>query len=686
MFDRALLPPARCEFVVVADSHLMLAGGAGGEEFASRALQTARGERAFALIASLIAERPETAVVHLGDLVQAFPGGPDFDRAVDAAQTQLARSGLTPRLVAGNHDVGDKPDPTSPADWVSMESLAAYHRRFGPSWYSWDEAGLHFVVLNSQILNSALPEVDEQARWLEADLSARRDQSTFLFLHLAPFLVDPGEPDLGHYDNVAEPARSWLLELCQRFRVDVVFAAHSHYLFVNRIGQTRLFVTPSVAFTRPGFGEIFSSAPPDQRGRNDVAKLGFYLVRAQDDGTRVHFIRTGGETEPVNPDSSDRILLTRLSGDLPRSPLGVVARHPLAAVGEVPIAWPSVLRQPMRNDFPLLACLELGARHLRLPLLDLDDPIQRERLALLRDEGVQLTATWLWSPRHPFADRLACHRDPVDVLEIQVPGTVFPTAECLEQLGRAAAETGVPLALAPVFAREIVAGKQHPRTRVGYRPTELAEVVDYLSRHGARIDRVVCRADSTLRPWESLRQTRELPLSGPIGGIDWVVDLLGENELDRLNRTAEAMFASALLPGTRVFLDPLIDLDRTMDATEGLLDRLGNPRPAFHVARCLNSILFSEPDTGREFIAPPSVSGVRILGARGARTTAWLFLPERSSQPLSLTAPELVGTGAREGYWYDLAKGTSRRIDLSAKQAADVVLNGPTLLVVERSD
>jgi hypothetical protein len=684
MFDRALLPPARCEVVVLADSHLMLAGSAGGEEFASRALQTARGERAFALIAALIAERPRTTVVHLGDLVQAFPGGPDFERAVDAAEAQLARSGLSPRLVAGNHDVGDKPDPTSPADWVSAESLVAYHRRFGPSWYSWDEAGLHFIVLNSQILNSAQPEVEEQARWLEANLSAHRDQPAYLFLHLAPFLVDPGEPDLGHYDNVAEPARRWLLELCRRFRVDTVFAAHSHYLFCNRIGRTRFFVTPSVAFTRPGFGEIFSSAPPDQRGRNDVAKLGFYLVRVQDEGTRVHFVRTGGDTAPVNPDSLDLILLTRLSGDLPRSPLGVVARHPLAAIGEVPIAWPSVVRQPMRNDFPLLACLELGARHLRLPLLDLEDPIQRERLALLRDEGVQITAAWLWSPRHPFASRLARHQDVIDVVEVQVPGTLFPPEECLEQMRRTAAESRIPLALAPVLAREIVAGKQHPRTRVGYCPSELAELGDYLSQHGMSLNRVVCRADSSLPPWESLRLTRGLSTSGHIGGIDWVVDLVSGHELERQNRTAEAVFASALLSGTRVFLDPLIDLDRTMDATEGLLDRLCNPRPTFHVARCLNSLLFSQPGEGLEPVASPPVSGVRILAARGARTTAWLFLPERSGQPLTLDAPELVGAGAREGHWYDLTKGTSRLIDLTVARRAIEELSGPALLVVER--
>ncbi|MCB0104669.1 MAG: hypothetical protein KDE53_02145, partial [Caldilineaceae bacterium] len=37
---------------------------------------------------------------------------------------------------------------------------------------------------------------------------------------------------------------------------------------------------------------------------------------------------------------------------------------------------------------------------------------------------------------------------------------------------------------------------------------------------------------------------------------------------------------------------PFIDLDRTMDAGPGLLDRAYNPRPTFHLLRHLNTLLF----------------------------------------------------------------------------------------------
>ena len=56
-------------------------------------------------------------------------------------------------------------------------------------------------------------------------------------------------------------------------------------------------------------------------------------------------------------------------------------------------------------------------------------------------------------------------------------------------------------------------------------------------------------------------------------------------------QAAEALFATALLPRARLFVEPFIDLDRTMDVGQGLLDSLCNPRPVFGVLRCLNALL-----------------------------------------------------------------------------------------------
>src|SRR5665811_1817435 len=364
MFDRSFLAPADLEFVVMTDTHYMLDPGMQRIEFESRRRQPARSGHTLGQIASL-----DTAfVVHLGDLVQEFPESEGFD-----------------------------------------ESLRQYHDRFGPSWCGWDGGGCHFVILNSQIMNGPLPDAEIQQRWLERDLEQHGGKPTFVFLHLSPFLVSENEQALGHYDNIDEPVRGWLLDIIRKYDVRMLFSGHSHFAFFNRVGDARLYVVPSTSFTRPGFCEVFSSASPPERGRDDAAKLGFFLVRVGDDRASVHLIRTDGAISDTVKAQDERRVITRTSQELAQSPLGLTLRHPIAPSAEVPIAWQSTIRQPVRNDYPLLACVELGVRHVRVPAADLSNAAQRERLVVLRDEGVSISATWIWSGRRSLLEEIAAH-------------------------------------------------------------------------------------------------------------------------------------------------------------------------------------------------------------------------------------------------------------------------------------
>ena len=160
----------------------------------------------------------------MGDLVQEYPETRRHKEAIDKAREQMAHLEAEVFHVAGNHDVGDKPDPTMPTRPVTAESLKRYHARFGPSWYSFDRSGCHFIVINSQILNTSLPESGSQGAWLERDLESHRGKRLFLFLHLPPFLERPDEPHLGNYDNIGQPDRRWMLDLIRRYRVEAVCA------------------------------------------------------------------------------------------------------------------------------------------------------------------------------------------------------------------------------------------------------------------------------------------------------------------------------------------------------------------------------------------------------------------------------------------------------------------------------
>lgn len=588
MFDRSLLPKALFEFVVISDTHYLDLGGKAIDEFQSRLLQKDRVETALQWVASL----NPSLVIHLGDLVMLYPEREEFPQMMAEAIQQLERYVLEMRHVAGNCDVGDKPDPTMPTPPVRPESLASYHARFGRSWYSFDHADGHFVVLNAQLMNSTLPEAEAQREWLESDLAGHAGDRLFMFLHMPPYLWDEHEPALGHYEIIDEPARSWLLDLVREYQVEMLTAGHVHFAFFDRIGATRFHVLSSTSFGRDGFGYVFTDCPPE-RGRNDAAKLGFYLFRVHQDRTDVHFIRTDGAVSlPDVGSDSPRRLITRTSAGLANSPLGVTLRYPLTAWAETPIAWPSVIRRRVRNDYPLLACVELGAKCVRVPWTDLDDSLQSRRLAILRDEGVQIVATSLWSDAFDLQTALERHHGRVDGWEVQTPGSLWPSGDCLQAIQECKAEFQMPMALSTIVPKQTVPGKYYPRTRLGYQVEELETLNRRLAASGIWLDRALCRIDVDMSPWDTVQGVRGLSTLSHIGAVDWAIELQVDDQ-ENADRAAEALFAMALLPGSCIYFEPLVDIDRMIDVNYGLLDSLCNPRPAFHVLRCLNTILHS---------------------------------------------------------------------------------------------
>jgi hypothetical protein len=666
VFNRSFLPPALFEFVVVADTHYIrdpdiYASGSDSQDPRFTRDWPARADRALQLAAAL----EPAFVVHLGDLAQEFPGKADFEISRQEALAQIRGYGLRPYHTPGNMDIGDKPNPTVPADWVTAETLAQWHAQFGCSWYAFDHAGVHGVVLNSQIMNGPLPEAAEQQRWLEADLAEHAGQRIFLFLHMPPFFVDVAEPGVGAYNSLDEPARAWLLGLLREFAVEFVFSGHTHFAALNRHAATRLYITPSTTTSRPGFVEVFSVLPPHQ-GKNDLAKLGFYLVRVHEDDARIHVIRTQGGTGAAEAEAGAQRLLTGTTRDLPDSPLGVHLRLPLAPAVAGVATWPDAVRQPVRDDYPLLACLEMGARHLRLPAGDLHIDVQRRRLCVARDEGLQVAAAWLWTDGLDLVEAIVAQKDEVDSIEIQVAGGLWPDADCLHQIEQLGHAAEAPVTLAPLLAREPVPGKYHPRLRVGYRPEELAELNDRLARHGVRLDRALCHIAAETPAWEGIQAFRQLLPLSQVGNLDFVMPLPGLDETAQAVRAAEAMLASALAPGCRLFLDPLVDVDRSSDIHLGLLDRLSNPRPAFHVVRCLNTLVFGS----REGYAPlSSAVGGRVIGLEG-RTVHVRLLSPGEPAPSWQEAFGNAAMAGREWLWVDLVHGAIRRSNAPTPEVA----------------
>ena len=616
IFDKTHLLPAQFECVVIADTHYMIDVGERPLEFESRRKQTQRAGIALQQVATIGAN----IVIHMGDLVQEYPETPDFKRAMVEARDQIRASNIYPHYVAGNHDVGDKNDPTMPTHAATAESLAFFHDLFGPSYYSFDRDLCHFIVLNSQIFNSKIAESDAQWQWFESDLATHKNQRLFLFFHLPLYLWDKNEPGLGHYDNINAPDRDRLLALTQKYKIELLFAAHVHYPFYDQIGKTRYFIAPSTSFTRPGFGHLYASAPPPEQGRDDIGKLGFYLLRIRADHTDIHFIRTKGE---IKRPARDR-LITCTSANL-SSPIGITLRHPITPIAELPIAYPSTVRQKTRNDQHFLACIELGAKFARFPWRDLGDPFQRTRLEMLCSEGITPIATFMEPRIASLPEHIEANLDFVQNWEIQIPAHTLPHGEICETLNRCA-ELAV-ISLCPIIPNERVHGKQHLRTRMGFYLAELEGLNATLQNADIHLQRALTHVPPNESPWTYIQSLCEHKYSN-IDHIDISLELDAQNDCTNARRIAEATFAIVRLPGARLFVDPLIDLDRTMDVTHGLLDTLCNPRAPFHTLRCLNTLLNS-PVHVTTFTDEQIQENNRILYLNNTQRRLALVLPDR---------------------------------------------------------
>lgn len=679
-------------FVVIADTHINQEEGKSSSPYAVNALANARTRYVISEINRLAPE----FVIHLGDIVHPVPELPSYPAA--AAQFKALAQALQPKLylIPGNHDVGDKPVEWMPAGTVTGASVELYRRHFGRDFHAFDANGCHFITINAQIINSGLKAERAQKKWIEKDFAENRSKRTFFCTHYPPYISDHKEPS--SYDNIDEPGRTWLLKLVDRYKPEALFAGHVHNLWYDLHAATECYILPSTAFVRHDYSELYKVEPGDEQGRNDAAKLGYFLVDVHANGHVAHWIRTHGAM--LGPDASmpdtQRLPPVHTKTNL-HAVAGVDLRHPWAEIVEIAASGgvQEFERKKARNDYPLYALWEMGVRKLRVPLHDLLDTQVRARMQLLASLGHSFTVYHFGIPAGTALTALKQARRAITALEVILPGSKMKSA--LPGLLRLKEKTGCRVVLSKLRKHE---DAKYDGSRFdhfinhGFVLTEHDQLKTLLAARGARkaIDSVVFRIVRERSPWDDLPAVRDLCRALGIAGSIQLrlaannpAEVLAD-DLATANRTAESLVAAFACPQLEMFFDTFIDIDRGYFARNGFFDRRYNPRPASRVYANLHSALASALPLELSG-ETPAVPGGQLKCFSSARKLWLLLLPaprmELRQIPLGARPPAATAKVSK----IDLASGaieTLRWTPATGKPVAELaqqlVCTTPTLV------
>ena len=134
-----------------------------------------------------------------------------------------------------------------------------------------------------------------------------------------------------------------------------------------------------------------------------------------------------------------------------------------------------------------------------------------------------------------------------------------------------------------------VPGKQLLRNRYGYTRNEILDLDQTCGELELKIDRVQCHYLELIENVDDFAAFMKRLKN--IAAVDFIVECksLDDNQLTK--EITRAYFMINKFTDSRLYVDPLIDMDRSMDVTHGLLDTHCNPRPQFLAMKSLMSLL-----------------------------------------------------------------------------------------------
>ncbi len=184
-------------------------------------------------------------MIHTGDITH-LAKAQQFD---DAAQV-IGRARLDTHYAPGEHDILD--------DASNKAYLERFGKGAGGGWYSFDQAGVHFISLVNVIdlkTNGLGYLGPDQLAWLAADLQARTASTPIVvFAHIPLWSIAP-EWGWGTQDA------SQALTLLARFGSVTVLNGHIHQLMQKVEGSVTFHTARSTAFPQPAPGTAPAPGP-----------------------------------------------------------------------------------------------------------------------------------------------------------------------------------------------------------------------------------------------------------------------------------------------------------------------------------------------------------------------------------------------------------------------------------------
>ncbi|MEM7209196.1 MAG: metallophosphoesterase [Pseudomonadota bacterium] len=567
--------PTLFTFGLITDTHIRPPQGDDSSPYAVNQLANDRARYASELLAS----RSPEFTLHLGDMVHTLPHMSTYPDACQEAHRLFQP--LNPKLyfVPGNHDIGDKPMATSPAGAVDEHTMLAYQSQFGESWFSFTHSDCCFAVVNSSLINAGNQQETEQREWLENLFEFTGAKRMFLCSHYPPFINHPDEPS--HYDNYAEPGRSWLLELLKRYDVEAVFSGHVHQFFYNCYGVSKLYCLPPTSFTRQDYAELYRTTCEREFGRDDAGKFSVALVHVSADGHSLEVLPTQGRCL-----ADDEAPSVATSVGSRNHNLCVHMRHAWYEAVDLPYNGPmeEFSRKRARNDYPLLRLWQMGISHVRTPLADLLDPAIRSRVLEWSRAGIDFTFATSTSPREIPWDLLEQNAGLIRAVEFATKCDAVTTL--IDELSEFAPR-GFTISLTKIHtsADEKTKGTRFAHNvSSGFLPGEIGELLELLSPTSP-VSHIVYQINLN----DDMELLIPRLLDAHTDGITPIFNVrfasrnpAVENVDDELiaSRVESVLRLSEQHRSLNIQIDTFMDIDRGYSPRNGLLDRSSNFRKA----------------------------------------------------------------------------------------------------------